>query len=238
MDDIFKLNIVTPLILSRVQNLYKIKKDIDDEIANSRFNINWYIFFDYKEELPALDLNYDYTTLVVSKFKGSFKGNLQRNIALDIIKDGYICFMDDDNKFLPTYFDTIYTYIKFYNPNYDIYIGNQGREDGSIYDTETFINVCDENMKVGKVDGHQITFKREILGDLRWNNSPAADGEFIEKLHSLYKDRFKYIKEPISYHNYLAIKEDKPKYLVYRFKVFLKKIIWKFRNFLNNLISK
>lgn len=198
-----KFNIITPLIPDRISNLYVIKKDIESEIKKSRFEIQWYVFFDFKGDLPNLDLDFDYTTLIVSNFQNSFKGNVQRNIALDLIKDGYVCYMDDDNRFHPYYFDCMYNYINYYAVNYDVFIGSQLTDDyphGEL--PEGILKVGPNSMKKGLVDGHQITHKKDILGDLRWNNSPGADGELIETLHSRFPEKFVFIEEAICYHNY------------------------------------
>ena len=102
---------------SRPQNLKEIYKSIEFQKVDK-----WYIIYDTSkcrtyDFIYASDLNANKILELTCDHPG-FAGHPQINFALDLIKDGFVYIMDDDNIFHPTFWtvlptldsDSIYTW--------------------------------------------------------------------------------------------------------------------------------
>jgi len=168
----FELNVITPV--SRPQLLPRIEKDLRERF--SRIRPVWYCVFDsgiYVPPLPVRDISVGFwgSTHVPNSFGGP-----ARNRMLDIIKDGWVYFLDDDNTIHPSFEEAFLEAIKSY-PRADWFIFNQVRADGTLYLPAT------ETPKVNHVDTGQCVLRRERIGNLRFNSEVYyADGLFYETL--------------------------------------------------------
>jgi hypothetical protein len=180
------INIITPC--SRVENLWKLYESINFP------NYRWIVVFDglkvdgIPETLPPTVEPY-----IVADETG-ISGNPQRNHALELVEDGWVYFLDDDNLIHPELYSTVeplshaYDFIHFkqsesYNPH----------EVGELqYD----IRIRGDVVKLGWIDTHQYITRVELIGDTRWvNDLYEADGVFAEQVYGkatnpLWVDKF------------------------------------------------
>ncbi len=177
----FELNIITPC--SRPENLPGIHEALIPLVGK----IHWYIIYDmlkidsrkgvYVPKVPWATVHA--TTDAKSRF-----GNAQRNLALDLIKDGWVWFCDDDN--IPTmrFMDDIEDVVREH-PETDGIVCRQIYKGGVMR-----LSAARENMVVNRVDGAQVVVKRELIGDARFElDRYEADGIFIQKVYEADLDR-------------------------------------------------
>lgn len=194
-----KLNVVTPC--SRPDNLPAIHEALIPFVGK----IHWYIIYDmlkidtrkgvYVPKVPWATVHA--TTDGESRF-----GNAQRNLALELIKDGWVWFCDDDN--LPTmlFIDNIEEVVRKY-PEVDGIVCRQIFKGGV-----TRLRAMPENMVVNRVDSAQVILKRRLIGNTRFElGRYEADGIFIQKVYETNLDRkWWFVGEdgvPVVYYNAL-----------------------------------
>lgn len=182
--NIIELNIVTPC--SRPENLELIKKSINFDLISK-----WYIIYDTRNnEFKKKYENTDKIIELECKDEG-IVGHQIRNMSLNLIKNGFIYYLDDDNIVHPelwnifTNFENnyIYTFDLIYNDN-RILKGN--------------------NPIPNKIDTSQYLFDVSLVGNIKFNQSIYnADGIFINNLINNNKDKWKYIENISAYYNKL-----------------------------------
>lgn len=158
--------------------------------AVTREGVCWRLMLDgefYKKVpkgLPGMRIN---------KPEGSILGNHLKNVALEVIKDGWVYVLDDDNQIHPDFFDEIERAIAE-NPGKSVISFNQQIDPVSIRRGNEY--------QVGKIDQAQYIIKREFIGDLRYEQSYQSDGVFIETLYQKDPGAFLYIDKVLSYYNH------------------------------------
>lgn len=179
------LNIITPC--SRPQNLAIISESIN--IPRDRYR--WIVVFDL-DEIPK-DIPPNCEAYAIKDAK-SCCGNAQRNLALGLVKDGYIYFNDDDTIIHPKMWD------KVKNISADIISFSQEFCDGAFARTG-------QNLYPNGIDTHQFIVSAELVGDTRWNlPSYDADGKFIQACAAKKTCRHVVLPEILSVYNYLRCK--------------------------------
>jgi hypothetical protein len=176
---------------SRRDNLQAIYDSMDFRMIHT-----WYIIYDtskgrsythqFKGHAKIKEIDYD---------KEGVCGHPQINYAIDLIEDGFVYVIDDDNIIHPDFWKT---YIEL-DPEY-IYTWDQNRirekriAKGGI-------------IKLSLIDTSQFIVPRKYIGDIRWdNNKRNADFKFINTIHEKYHEQFKYVNKILCYHNYLRKK--------------------------------
>jgi glycosyltransferase involved in cell wall biosynthesis len=195
-------NIITRC--SRTKNLLSVK----DSIFNQSPNVIWHVYFD---TLHLKDIDADLLTELQDPnikitFKKSIPGDYGHqfiNDAIDLIQDGWIYVLDDDNILHEDFISTLTTYI-LENPDKKAFIFNQ-KVDGKDF-TKLDIRVAKpENMKVQLVDMAQFLLRRDLIGEMRLKSGDyKADGYFIEDVYKSNPEDFLFINEVICYYNYLT----------------------------------
>jgi hypothetical protein len=157
------INIITPC--SRPNNLHAISKSINFPKKNYR----WIVVFDFNE-LPPKELIPDNCEFYLHKDPNSILGNAQRNFALDLVKEGYVYFNDDDTIIHENLWENIRNlkndFISFYQslPNGNIRLFGQVRYQA--------------------IDTHNFILSKELIGDCRWVlNKYEADGIFATECY-------------------------------------------------------
>jgi len=140
-------------------------------------------FFTYSDKFTCLDSVY-FSGRVGEGAKGW--GHAARNRWLETNTLGWTYFLDDDNLMHPNFFE--------------------GFEMGSsknviILGQETAQGLREPGRSVCNVDLGQLVFRRECVGDLRFNLHYEADGEFIERLTSVVPCNF--VSGKFTYYNRL-----------------------------------
>jgi len=183
------LSIITAC--SRPQNLMKIYESI-------KFNQieKWYIIYDTSkcrkyEEQFTVDLHAN-KILELMYNKPGFAGHPQINYAIDLIEDGFVYIMDDDNIFHPTF----WILLKDLDEEY-IYTWDQDRiQENRI--------LKGGQIEEEKIDTSQFIVPRFLIGSVKWaEQKSAGDFRFISQIYKKHETKFKYIPKIACYHNYI-----------------------------------
>jgi hypothetical protein len=173
------LTIVTPC--SRPENLEKLYKSIQfDKITL------WLIIYDTRKLNFEKRFNDPKIIELECKDEG-IVGHQIRNMSLNIITQGLIYFLDDDNIIHPFFW-----YITNHFKEGSIHTFNLLYQNGSI--------LKGENPAPKNIDIAQCVFDKSLVGDIRFNaNNYSADSVFISELCNKNKDTTQ-----IVYFNYIA----------------------------------
>lgn len=170
------ITIITPC--SRVENLWKVYESINFP------NYRWIVVFDglkvnsIPENLPPTVEPY-----IVSDESG-ISGNPQRNHALDLVEDGWVYFLDDDNLIHPELYSNVEPYSTMYEfihfKQADSYNPHEENEELR-YDSR----MMGDKVVCGWIDTHQWIVHSKVIGDIRWvNDVYEADGIFAETIYN------------------------------------------------------
>jgi len=176
---------------SRPQNLMEIYGSIEFQKVDK-----WYIIYDTSkcrtyDFIFASDTHAKKIVELTCDQEG-FAGHPQINMALDLIEDGFVYIMDDDNIFHPTFWtllptldkDSVYTWDQNRIQEKRILKGGQIEEE--------------------KIDTSQFIVPRDLIGNTRWAiTKSAGDFRFIKQIFRRAKDKFKYIPKIACYHNFI-----------------------------------
>ena len=153
------LNIITPC--SRPENLITISESINIPKENYR----WIVVFDM-EEFPNKELIPDNCEIFLHKNPLSISGNAQRNYAIDMVKEGYLYFNDDDTLLYPKLWENI----KNLNNDFISFIQ---------LDTNNNIRLIGDIIYLGHIDSHNFMVNHKIVGETRFIlDKYDADGYF------------------------------------------------------------
>lgn len=173
------INIITPC--SRPQNLQLIAESINIP----RENYRWIVVHD-SEFIPDSPENCESYAVKVG---GSQSGNGQRNFALNLVKQGYVYFNDDDTLIHPDLWDNI----KDLDADFIHFM----------QDDENGLRLEGKEIEIGKIDSHNFLVNSDIIGDDRWIlDRYDADGHFAITMYQKAKSKI-YIPKVLSFYNAL-----------------------------------
>jgi glycosyltransferase involved in cell wall biosynthesis len=180
------INIITPCC--RADNLDIIIKSINFDLIDK-----WYIIYDTSknrtytkkfEDNPKIEEHFCSDEGVV--------GHPQRNFGLNLVKNGFVYFLDDDNIIHPEFWNIV--------PKLDInhfYTFDQIR----MYEGHTLKG---NTIKIRAIDTAQYIVPKELINNIRFDvNRYQADGIFITSINELYSNNHIYIPTVASYYNFL-----------------------------------
>ena len=177
------INIITPC--SRPKNI----QTIFESICIPLENYHWYVVFDL-DYIPKTLPVHPNITYISHRNDKSKAGNSQRNIALEIITDDYVYFLDDDTIMHPELWDRVNSFTS------DIIIFNQCHKNETLRLYGGFI-------EPGAVDTGNLIVHRNTIGPIRWDvNEYNGDGFFFKEVSKNTKKK-KYIPIILSYYNKL-----------------------------------
>ena len=177
-----KLTIITPC--TRKENLFAIE---DSMKTIPKENYRWIVVFDM-DEVPT-DIPKSCEPYAIKDEKSVF-GNAQRNYAIDLIKEGWIYFNDDDTTIYPELWENIK------DCNEDFISFMQANKDGSI-------RLQGDVISLNYVDSHNFLVSIKCIKDIRWDiRRYDADGIFAYECYQNAKTK-KYIPLILSIHNSL-----------------------------------
>lgn len=185
-----KLTLVTPC--SRPQNLEKVKASIDFARIDK-----WIIVYDVRNPtdrgLPSpsasrygghpqiVEMNCDRPGVV---------GNPGRNAALDIVREGLVYFVDDDNAVHPDFWKL------------DLQAGRINTWDMAYSDGRVLTG---NTLVINGIDTAQFAFDVSLVRGLRFNvDQYNADGAFVESLHAANPGSNAYFPGVHAYYNRLS----------------------------------
>lgn len=175
------LNIITPC--SRPENLEKISASINIPRANYR----WIVVFDLEKVPDNVPSNAE---CYAHKNKESMSGNAQRNYALDLVRDGYVYFNDDDT----TIHQDLWSSIK--DLNNDFISFKQAWPSG-------VLRLDGKSVTLNNIDSHNFVTHSSLIGNTRWVlNRYDADGLFANECWKKSRS-FLHIDKVLSIYNAL-----------------------------------
>lgn len=174
------ITIITPC--SRPENLSKLASTVRDYI--------WIVCFDLSKVRVVLPIEKADTIIGVS---GGVSGNLQRNKALEQVKDfnEWVYVLDDDNLIHPGFFDKIIPLL--HNPNTGIITFDQQLQNGTIRKGN--------DPQVGRIDQAQFIVRKGLYED--YEQIYEADGILIERLIKKYPEKWLYLPDVLCFYNRL-----------------------------------
>ena len=154
------INIITPC--SRPYNLQKISESINIP----RENYRWIVVFDDISVPSNVPENAECYAIKHSK---SVCGNMQRSYGLNLVKDGFVYFNDDDTEIHPELWENIKDLTN------DFISFKQAFKNGEI-------RLKGDNISLNNIDSHNFIVHYSIVGDLRWAAGRRdADGIFANQ---------------------------------------------------------
>ena len=174
-----KIALVTPC--SRPENLISMYDSIN-------FPCDWHIVFDADDNGFARIMDRFRDNLFLFDWikplavKGGVSGNMQRNLALDNITDGWCYFLDDDNLMHPMWYEVTTGILRGRNDISGIFYSQKVGSKTRVVSPDT--------IRVGFVDQAQWLVKRDLIGTHRFEQVYYADGIMAETLYDSCKKGF------------------------------------------------
>jgi hypothetical protein len=159
---------------TRVENLEKVAWSL---LGYGTLDIRWHLRFDLDHQFVG--------------------GQRLKNEMLDEVKDGWVCFLDDDTVMHPSLlrrFDQTSAQLE----DMDGLVVSQERRSGRI------LHADQKNVTVGGIDVGQVILHRQLIADTRIPEHYDGDGMFLQEV--LLRGRIAYLDEVLSYHN--ALREE------------------------------
>jgi hypothetical protein len=177
------INIITPC--SRPENLVKIAKSIN--IPKEHFR--WIVVADMLSINNSIKIP-EICELYFHVNPNSTSGNAQRNYAINMVKDGYIYFNDDDT----ILHNDLWENIKHLTNDFISF--SQENKDGSL-------RLKGDNVRLNHIDSHNFLTYYDIIKDSRFKlDLYGADGYFAEECYSRSQNPI-FINKALSTYNIL-----------------------------------
>jgi hypothetical protein len=179
------LTIITPCY--RQKNIAALYDSIQfDKITK------WIIVYDTSNDRKYDKLYENHPKIIELECSGGISGNPQRNYALNIVEDGYVYFLDDDNIIHHNFWSIVdgldgerfYTFDQLRKKNGEMIHGN--------------------NIAFEKIDTAMYIVHRKHIGTIRWRlDIYQADFYFIHDINVNNKGAHMYLNTIGCYYNYL-----------------------------------
>lgn len=187
------LSIITPC--SRPVNLKRIAESIQfDKIDR------WYIVYDTSPAKgTTVPRTYEKQFLdnpKISELECNIRcwGNPQRNLALSLITNGLVYYLDDDNIIHEAFWSELDSFDLDHLYSFDQYHCNKQ------------LIVKGGRLQEKFIDTAQYIVPRQLIGDLVWDMLDAglgSDGRFTEDLNRLHGSKHVYVPKVLCYYNFL-----------------------------------
>jgi hypothetical protein len=180
------LTIITPSY--RQHNLTKLYNSLKFDKIDK-----WIIVYDTSQNRRYKKLYEGNPKIMEVECNAGISGNPQRNYGIDLVKDGFIYFLDDDNIVHPNFWSIVdsldvkhfYTFDQLRDKNGKIFFG--------------------KNFKRGSIDTAMFIVHKKHIGEIRWvENDYGADYIFINQILNKNNDSHIYISSIGCYYNYLV----------------------------------
>lgn len=181
------ITIITPCC--RQENISK----LFDSISFDKIH-KWIIVYDTSKDRNYKKMYEDHQQILEVECNDvGVVGHPQRNFGMQLVEDGFIYFLDDDNIIHPNFWsiievlkdDKFYTFDQLRDNQNKILYGN--------------------NIQVGHIDTAMFIFHKNHSKDIYWeNNKYAADGYFISDILNKNSNSHVYINNICCYYNRLS----------------------------------
>lgn len=187
------LHIVTPC--SRPDNLRQLYGSIKSQRKlMTRTRIVWWIFFDSERpNWECIPMGPDIIVTAFPTFGKGVVGHDQRNAALDLIMQGSIYFLDDDNILHPEFYQ-----VEYYIREYGVIVFNQIDKEG-----RRRLTAAPENVRVGGIDTASFIISAADAVCTKFPLVYEGDGLFISDIYQRKPSHFKFLNKDLSYYNFL-----------------------------------
>lgn len=197
-----KLNVITACM--RAENLPRIRESILSSSQNHRVSIDWYVVCDAEfvqiEALPDLP-ELDHLRVIRLSNSSKLGGGSWRpsiNQVLEIIVDGLVYILDDDNLMHKDLIPTLVEHGQDHDVGFLFYQLIKEEKRGPM------IRYADRP-KPGCIDTAQFCFSRDIIGNSRWPaQHPTPDGIFIQEVVNRNFQKIRTLNRVLCYYNRLA----------------------------------
>lgn len=184
-----KITIITPC--TRPGNLMRLKESIPFNYVEE-----WIIVYD-ESVTPNAHLFHDECIKEYGCQGHSIAGNIQRNYALDKIRDTYVYFLDDDTIMHPD----MGVFLQTIEPNH-IYTFDQQRNSKEFPFTE---RLKGDTIEMFRIDTAMFLIDSSLIKNIRWVvDEYTADAIFITECYSNHPESWIYVDRTLSYYNYLT----------------------------------
>jgi hypothetical protein len=182
------LTIITPC--SRPENLPVVLRSINFDVVN-----RWIIVHDTQRR-PFVKVFPDDEKIEEYSCEGppNRSGNGPRNMGLNLVTDGFVYFLDDDNIVHPSFYTEIVPKLMPRSiVSFDMEYVNGAVLRGS-------------NPRPRNIDTSMVVFDRVTCGSLKWDlQEYIADGIFIQKLIENSRDQWTYLPIVAAWYNRLRM---------------------------------
>lgn len=192
------LTIITPCC--RQANLPFIYQSIKLDLIDK-----WYIVYDTSNNRHYQKIYNDPKIIEIECDDIGVVGHPQRNFGMNLVKEGFIYFLDDDNIIHPDFWEVVGELDTNYFYTWDQLRNKQGDDsDWALFSNEKGRVLKGNVLKVQKIDTAQFIVPKHMVEYLRWKvNDYRADGYFIENVDILNPGSHKYIPKVLCFYNYL-----------------------------------
>ena len=180
------INIITAC--SRPTNLKQLYESIRFEMIDA-----WYIVYDTSTAGCTKQFEMEPKIIEIECNTKGVCGHPQINHALNIITEGYIYVLDDDNVMHPNFWklvprfdgENVYTFDILRKPSNRSYRGDK--------------------IALTYIDTAQFIVPRNLVGDIRWpEQTRGGDYAFISAIKKNHPHKFTYVPGIASYWNYIS----------------------------------
>ena len=190
-----KITFITALI--RPENLVRLEQSLF-EILSDNVVWSWVVVVDEKFVTDRTLIPPVHATVLFNRNPVRSYGFLEKNVALDLIReDTWIYFLDDDTELHPD-FATLFQETMANQPFANLLVFGQELVDGSIRTPQAGLNDY-----LGRIDMCQYMAKRIAIGDIRFTAQYGADGEFFNAIYSKHRSTAVFRTEAGFLHNSL-----------------------------------
>lgn len=185
-----KVTLVTPC--SRPEYLQLVKKYMRFDLIKM-----WFIIYDTSKDKKYPRQFLDHPQIIeLESSKACPGGNPPRNKGIELIEDGFVYFLDDDNIMHPKFWEIL----PFFEED-SIYTWNQVTKEKK---SGQICKRTGNRIRCGRIDLAQYIVPRKLMGDIRFiEGARASDGYFICDLHKKHREVFKHIDKEYCFYNFI-----------------------------------
>lgn len=195
-----KVYIITPCY--RPANLDLMFKSIDFDLI-----YRWYIVYDttrnrtYTRKYPGHP-----KIIELESSDVGISGNAQRNAALNIVEDGFVYFLDDDNVVHPDLWVELPKMTSNHYYSWDQLRNPEGDDtDWVLFKNEKGKILKGDTLKLQRIDTAQVLIPKKFFEGLQWKTDDyKADGILIESVYKKNPSAHIYLPKILCYYNSLG----------------------------------
>lgn len=189
------INIVTPV--TRPENLPAMLDSILTAKEGVDVEVKWWLIFDKPADFELKSewwrgVPFVHAEKVYTADSRNMWGGPQRNRAYDLITDGFVTSVDDDNAVHPDYFRAVSLYM---GRPVGLLYGQQFLDGGvKVFECEDLLRHFEHSM---------MTVHHSLIGDVRMPGTHDCDKQFARPIFEKHRDLFLIMPHVLCYYNWL-----------------------------------